>query len=385
MLKYQPRYLLGLLLMIGTHFTFAQANLAFRRAAYQSSAADYDHVAHLVTDGNLNTSWISKTGKTEWIYVDLGVICNISTINIAWGNFYATEYSIQTALDGPPEAPVNWRDVYHKTGGTGIDDDVKLNDSRARYVKITCIKPATNGYAINELKVNGEGGIKHVSKPLPPISADGKQYLTGGNWKLQRYNLVAGGGNDISKAKYNDDNWVQATVPGTILSSYLNIGALPDPNYGDQQLMISEDFFTADFWYRNEFNIPDSYRGKRVWINFDGINWKADLYINGKPLGNIKGAFIRGKFDITDYINPGQINSLAVLIHKNDNPGKVTEQHLNDADENGGIIGYDSPTFLATIGWNWMPTIRGRNTGIWGNVYLNATSAVTIDNPFVAL
>lgn len=57
---------------------------------------------------------------------------------------------------------------------------------------------------------------------------------------------------------------------------------------------ISEDFFSRhDFWYRNRFVAPANCAGKRVWLNFDGINWKADVFINGFLLGRIDGAFIR--------------------------------------------------------------------------------------------
>jgi hypothetical protein len=77
-------------------------------------------------------------------------------------------------------------------------------------------------------------------------------------------------------------------VPGTALCSYLNIGAIPDPNYGDNQLLISDSFFYADFWYRNEFTAPTLTEGQRVWLNFDGINWKADVFLNGEKLGRIK-------------------------------------------------------------------------------------------------
>ena len=47
-----------------------------------------------------------------------------------------------------------------------------------------------------------------------------------------------------------------ATVPATVLTSYWNAGALPDPNFGDNQLLISDSFFHADFWYRTEFDAP---------------------------------------------------------------------------------------------------------------------------------
>lgn len=384
MLKYKFWLLICLMWTMSTELNFAQTNLAKNRACYQSSAVNYDNVAQLATDGNPATSWISKTGNAEWIYVDLGVTCNIFQIQIDWGKLYASGYNIQISNDGPPELPANWSEIYHTAAGNGNKDEIAVSPVNARYVKVACTKAANvQGYAINEISIIGTGGVKYVAKPIPAMQADGKQYLTGGNWKVQRASLVEGKGETISGLNYKDNDWVPATVPGTVLSSYLNIGALPDPNYGAQQLMISDSFFTADFWYRDVFNVPLSYKGKSVWLNFDGINWKADIYINGKYLGDIKGAFIRGKFDVTDYVNIGQPNSIAVLIHKNDNPGAVTEQHLNDPDPNGGIIGYDSPTFLASIGWNWMPTIRGRNTGIWNDVFLNATSAVTITDPFV--
>jgi beta-galactosidase/beta-glucuronidase len=120
-----------------------------------------------------------------------------------------------------------------------------------------------------------------------------------------------------------------------------------------------------------------------MFLNFDGINWKAEIFVNGKQTGRIDGAFIRGKFDVTDLIKPGKINSIAVLIKKNDNIGVIKEATQLYHDKNGGILGADNPTYHASIGWDWIPTIRGRNIGIWNDVFLNVTGAVTIEDPFV--
>jgi hypothetical protein len=57
---------------------------------------------------------------------------------------------------------------------------------------------------------------------------------------------------------------------------------------------------------------------------------------------------------------------------------------LAETEANGGALGADDPTAHASIGWDWIPTIRGRNTGIWGDVYLTTTGAVTIEKPFVS-
>ena len=50
---------------------------------------------------------------------------------------------------------------------------------------------------------------------------------------LQRASEVEASGEAISKAGYDTRNWVVATVPGTVLTSYRNIGAIPNPNYAD--------------------------------------------------------------------------------------------------------------------------------------------------------
>ena len=60
----------------------AQKSLSHNRAAWHSSAADYNHTAHLATDGDLTTKWISKPGDHAWIYIDLGSICSITGITI---------------------------------------------------------------------------------------------------------------------------------------------------------------------------------------------------------------------------------------------------------------------------------------------------------------
>ena len=73
---------------------------------------------------------------------------------------------------------------------------------------------------------------------------------------MQRDSLVSADGAALSKPGFHDADWLVATVPGTVLTSYYNAGALPDPNFGDNQLAISDSFFYADFWYRNEFVTP---------------------------------------------------------------------------------------------------------------------------------
>ena len=75
---------------------------------------------------------------------------------------------------------------------------------------------------------------------------------------------------------------------------------------------------------------------------------------------------MRGKFDVSKLIVKGK-NVIAVQIVKNAHPGAIKEQTAYSTDQNGGIPGADNPTFHATIGWDWIPTIRGRDIGVWND------------------
>jgi hypothetical protein len=208
-------------------------------------------------------------------------------------------------------------------------------------------------------------------------------YLTRGGWKIQRAPQAESDGVELSTVGYDDEAWLPATVPGTVAMSYFNAGAIADIRYDDDQLQISESWFNSDFWYRNEFEVPQDFAGRTIMLNFDGINWKADVFVNGKQAGRIEGSYIRGEFDITSLVKAGETNALAVRIYRNDNPGIIKEQTRQSADVNGGEIGGDNPTFHATIGWDWIPTVRGRNIGIWNDVYITShDGGVTVDDVF---
>jgi hypothetical protein len=332
----------------------------------------------MAPSNSFKSAWMSAGTGQEWIYVDLGVSSTFDSIKLYWIN-KAIKGSIQVSDDAR-----KWIDLASLPGNTDLVDNIALKKgANGRFVRVLMTEAASgNKYILSEIEILGRGGIMPKSKANPDIS-DNRMSLSGGNWKIQRASEVTGTGENISKPGFENNDWVVATVPGTALVSYWNAGALPDPNYADNQLMISESFFNSDFWYRNEFEVPSTFKGERMFLNFDGINWKAEIFVNGKQTGRIDGAFIRGKFDVTDLIKPGKTNSIAVLIKKNDNIGVIKEATQLDHDKNGGILGADNPTYHASIGWDWIPTIRGRNIGIWNDVFLNVTGAVTIEDPFV--
>jgi hypothetical protein len=337
-----------------------------------------DHRVEIGGPYSFTSAWMSAGLGEEWVYVDLGSRSEFDRIALYW-IARAAEGSIQVSDDAK-----NWRDLASLTGRTGLVDVVKLTATQGRYVRVFMTRPTSpQGYILGEIEVFGKGGVTARPHPAPPIKPDGSLHLAGGRWRLQRASLVAATGDVLSKTGFQDADWLVATVPGTVLTSYLNAGAIPDPNYGQNQLHISDSYFYSDFWYRTEFAAPGIHSKQLAWLNFDGINWKAEVYLNGEKLGRIEGGFMRGRFDVTARLIPGETNALAVRIEKNATPGSAKQKTFESAGKNGGGLGADNPTYHASIGWDWIPTIRGRNTGIWGDVVLTVTNAVTIEDPFL--
>ena len=334
---------------------------------------------------SFTSAWKSAGLDEEWVSVDLGERFAFDNVKLHWVA-RAAAGTLQVSDDAR-----EWRDVQALTPGDGLAltsvEDLRLaTPVSARYVRALLTRPGSpEGYLLSEFEVFGHGGMVATPKPMPKPGADGVLQLAGGTWALQRagYPGLTGGGEAISSVGFKDDGWVTATVPGTVLTSYLNIGAIADPNYGQNQLDVSDSFFYADFWYRAEFVAPAMARGKTPTLCLDGINWKADVYLNGSKLGSVDGGFLRGEFDVAGKLRAGAPNALAILIHKNDTPGSCKQKTLASTGKNGGALGADNPTYHASIGWDWIPTVRGRNTGIWAEVRLVPRGAVTLADPVV--
>ena len=274
-----------------------------------------------------DSAWMSEGSGTEWVYVDLGARSRIERVALAWIR-RAAEGSVQVSDDA-----TSWRDVAPLPATNGLSDEIRLaRPAKARYVRVLMKRPASpEGYILSELEVYGRGGVVPRPKPAPGVRADGRLDLAGGGWRLQRDSLVSADGRALATVGFADADWVVATVPGTVLSSYRNVGALPDPNFGDNQLAISDSFFYADFWYRTEFAAPSLPPGRKAFLNLDGVNWKAELFLNGEKLGRVEGAFMRGRFDVTGMLRPGAVNALAVRVLKNATPGSAKQKTLESA------------------------------------------------------
>ena len=220
--------------------------------------------------------------------------------------------------------------------------------------------------------------------PTPPLQTSADNSWTIGAWRMAEAPRISATGAQLSTPRFDTTGWYSAIVPGTILTTLIARGVYPDPTYGLNNMAIPESLSRQDYWYRTSFDTPAGAGGRRFTLTFNGINYSAEVWLNGTRLGEIKGAFARGIFDVTGQLEAGQPNTLAVRVSPPPHPGIPHEESISAGPGlNGGNLAIDGPTFIATEGWDWIPGIRDRNTGIWQDVQLKATGAIRLLDPHV--
>jgi hypothetical protein len=222
---------------------------------------------------------------------------------------------------------------------------------------------------------------------MAALAAPAPQPLTiSSGWQLQEVGKVSATGAEVSTAGFGANGWYTATVPGTVLTSLVNNHVYPEPLYGENSRpeTIPESLARTSWWYRVVVDVPKSYKNRLVWLNFDGINYSSEVWVNGQKVGTTRGAFIRGIFDVTKFVTPGNKAVVAVLVAPQPTPGVPHEHTIhNGVGKNGGDTALDGPTFLSTIGWDWLNAVRDRDAGIWQKVFLSATGPVVVKDPLV--
>ncbi len=214
-------------------------------------------------------------------------------------------------------------------------------------------------------------------------NAQKQELLLNSGWQAKRASEVVADGTQISSSSFEGYGWMDAVVPGTVLTTMLDNNLVPDPFYGmnNEQIPDIHDvgagFYT--FWFRNRFELPQLKPGQQAWLKFRGINYSANMFLNGRRVNHNthEGMFLRQKYLITPFLNSSQPNNLAVIVHP---PNPVGEANGGQAGD-GTIARSVTQQFAA--GWDWICAIRDRNTGIWDQVAVEITGPVDLRDPFV--
>lgn len=215
-----------------------------------------------------------------------------------------------------------------------------------------------------------------------PLSAQ-DQYELNSGWVCAPISKVKAEGTTISNAAFSLSGWKKAIVPGTVLTTMLANKEVPDPFFGMNNEQIPDIYHTGrdyyTYWFVKDFKEMQPDAEGQVWLNFRGINYSVDVFLNGKKVNDIpfKGMYLRKAFNITKLLAKNGNNRLAVLVYPADEVGNPNGGQGGDGTIAKGVA------LQYTAGWDWIRPIRDRNTGIWDKVHIQRTGKVSLDNPHV--
>jgi exo-1,4-beta-D-glucosaminidase len=198
-------------------------------------------------------------------------------------------------------------------------------------------------------------------------------------WGLQSSEKATEGGEALSRPGFAATGWHQVTVPNTVVGALVENGTYPDPFFGmnlrslpGMTYPVAKNFsllpmspqspFARSWWYRKEFDLPAGQGGRAVFLNFDGINYRANIWFNGQRLADAReaaGAFRRYALDVTRWARPGGRNAVAVEVFA----PEVTD--------------------LAVTWVDWNPMPPDKNMGLWSDVYVTDSGPIALAHPHV--
>jgi len=212
-----------------------------------------------------------------------------------------------------------------------------------------------------------------------PDQRSGARLALHAGWMLQSSCKVKSDGETLSARGFRTDGWHRVTVPSTVVAALVADKTFPDPYFGQNLRAIpgtayplGQNFsvlpmpqdspFRCSWWYRIEFRLPADYAGRRVWLNFDGINNHANIWVNRRRIANateVAGAYRTYEFDVTSLLSQTHVNAIAVETIAQ------TETDLG-------------------INWvDWNPAPPDKDVGLWRDVYLRQSGPVAIRYPQV--
>jgi len=175
------------------------------------------------------------------------------------------------------------------------------------------------------------------------------QMILKDDWKMQSAITDPSAGEKVSQDSFKTKRWYNVSVPTTILAGLIaNKVYSFDPFYGQNFKKLNDPRLDHPWWFRRVFELPTSQNGKTVILRLHGINYKANVWLNGVLIADstqIKGPFRIIQIDVTKYLNKGN-NTLAIQVLRPFNPdGEKGDLAIDYADwihyppdYNGGIV-----------------------------------------------
>jgi exo-1,4-beta-D-glucosaminidase len=210
-------------------------------------------------------------------------------------------------------------------------------------------------------------------------STEGAEVQLSSGWTLQSSTKVPETGDAISTPRYQPKGWYEISLPTTVFAAQVAHKVYPDPLFGmnlrsvpgvtypiganfSNIPMQPDSPYAIPWWYHKAFTLPAAYKGKTLWLQFHGINYRADIWLNGKQIAkqeDVAGAWRTYEFNVTGAVRPGAENALAVEVWA------PTENDL-------------AITFV-----DWNPAPPDKNMGLWRGVDLVASGPVALRHPAV--
>lgn len=205
------------------------------------------------------------------------------------------------------------------------------------------------------------------------------QLMLHAGWLIQSSAKVGVDGATISSPAYHPTDWYRATVPSTVVGTLVEDGLYRDPFFGmnlrelpGTTFPIGANFvhtamdpqspYAVPWWYHTTFRVPATMRGRRVTLHFDGINYRANIWLNGHRLADssaVAGTYRRYEFDVTNAVRSNATNALAVEVFA------------------------PTPADLQTTWVDWNPSPPDKDMGLWQPAYLSANGGVVVRYPEV--
>ncbi len=181
------------------------------------------------------------------------------------------------------------------------------------------------------------------------------------HWQIQSSDKVKASDETISTSNFKPQNWYEAKIPSSTLGSLVDDGVFKNVFFNRNLENIPTSLFDNPWWYRRTFNIDKVDPGQTFRLRFNGISYRADVWLNGKKIASadtIEGSFRQFILDVTPYIIKG-LNVLALKVAK-----------AEGGDLNIGFV-------------DWNPEPADNNMGIWRDVQLISSGPVSIEQPFL--